>query len=483
MAKGLVDLVQSQLQLRLDTSNSSSNVVKEASKPLLSPPGQPPMPAPSSFTLELLGGKGFVDRVIEAFVSNQHISPDEDGILRELILQHSHPDGFDTSVFASLGMALDGRRVRYTTTTSQIRPKLRLALYQPVLSEAHMWTLAQGIGESYCLRELDLSSNRFPPLCVSHTLRYLADGLQRNKHLVSIKLRNCNLVDEQIVCLMEGLKGHPTLQDLNVAENKCRAEGLIAIASALSSTSPPNSTRKSIDTELPTLSLDLSSQHVTNDHRILFNDRVIQAWSDYRPFMDRIMSLNLSNNKLGDTDLSNLLSLLFVNTTTDESQQQGSTSSRLSCLDLSCNSFTNQGINSLVDAIKGYRPDYAAGHSCCIWKTLNIKGSISLADDELCHQLAAAMKINVYLEEIMFDCPCQEYDKTSLAYSSITKIRYYLDLNKGGRKVLDQRYQTIPLSLWPVLLGRANNQHYERASGKDIMFLLLSQGSVMKDCR
>lgn len=101
VADALIDLIQTQLQRRLSSKEDQS--------------------PPSSFIFEVLGGKGFVDRLVEAYVD------EEEDVKRELILQHSHPDGFDTSVFAALGMALDGRKAKYATKSSGLMTsKLRL---------------------------------------------------------------------------------------------------------------------------------------------------------------------------------------------------------------------------------------------------------------------------------------------------------------------------------------------------------------------
>ena len=313
VANALIDLIRAQLQRRLVSSNWKDDSGREA-QPLL-----------SSFTLEILGGKGFVDRIVEAYVGDHRISSEENDVKRELILVHSHPDGFDTSVFAALGMALDGRRAKYATESlGLLTPKLRLSLYQPVLSDTKTWTLAQGIGESCCLQELDLSSNSFDPLIGSRMIQNLAESLQRNKHLVCLRFKNCCLVDEQIVSLMGGLRGHPTLQQLELTGNKCRSSGLVAIASALSFTSAQSD---HAGAKLPAFSLDLANQHINKQNQSLLDDSMFQAWSRHRSFTDRLETLNLSGNKLDDADLSMVVSLLLPNTT--ESEQQDSSPSHL----------------------------------------------------------------------------------------------------------------------------------------------------------
>ena len=446
----------------------------------------------SLFTLEMLGGKGCIDRIVEVYAASidtfgMEGNADDETISTkqkvnlELILQHSHLDGFDTSVFAALGMALDGRSRSSPLSQSQTMatPNLRLSLYEPVLSKAKIWTLAQGIQESHHLRELDLSSCTFAPLSVDRTIRFLAEGFKRNQHLVCLHLKNCKLADEQITCIMEGLRGHPSLEILNLAGNSCRSQGLIAMASALSSSKRTNDASC-----LPPLSIDLSDQHINKANQTFLNDTVQHAWSRYRPFTDRLATLNFAGNKLNDADLQMLVSLLFH----PEGQQ---CSSPIQHLDLSQNQFTDQGIQCLTGAIKSYRFD-APGNCGRIWRSLNISGNRALTE-KASQQLAAAMKINVVLEELLFDCHHEgnNHEASSVASSSINAIQFYVLLNKGGRKVLDQRYPAIPLSLWPLLLARVNQQadwgtddeRNPKNANINVLFHLLSQGPVLKDRR
>lgn len=273
---------------------------------------------------------------------------------------------------------------------------------------------------------------------------------------------------------MDGLRGHPTLQQLNLAGNKCRTAGLVAIASALSFTSAQVDHAGAV---LPALSLDLSNQHITKNCQTFLDDAVLQAWSSHKSFTDRLETLDLSGNKLDDADLSMLVSLLFPKTT--ESQQHGPPSSRLSRLDLSRNCFTDQGIHALADVIKTYRDDYPCD-SARFWKKLNLTNNPSLTNEAF-QQLASAMEINLFLEELLVDSLVSGED--SVTQSAINHIQFYLSLNKGGRKVLDRRYPAIPLSLWPVLLARVNRQQYDSCSSNDVIFHLLSQGPVLKDRR
>ncbi|CAB9517631.1 expressed unknown protein [Seminavis robusta] len=187
---------------------------------------------PKVFTLEILGCTGCVDRIVEIFANGLYDSKTTGSdatsrveiVERELILQHSNPNHFDAAVFVALGMALDCRATR-TAHQESCRPPLRdlvrLRLYQPVLSEGKLWTLAQGIQHSQHLTELDLSSCRFTPMHINRATQYLADGLHRNQCLKHLKLDDCNLVDDQIVCFLEALQNTSSkIETLSLAKNK-----------------------------------------------------------------------------------------------------------------------------------------------------------------------------------------------------------------------------------------------------------------------
>lgn len=455
LAKSIVDLLKVQLQRRHSSSVSSKR---------------------SRFTLEILGGKGCIDRIVEAYAAptfgiinrdnaegeNLNDTRRQQHTIRNLTLQHNHADGFDASVFAALGMALDGRIDKGKDTLGD----LRLSLYQPDMSEAKMWTLAQGIQESRHLRELDFSPCTFAPLNVNNTIRYLAEGLKRNKHLVSLELKNCKLADEQIVCLTESLRGHPSLERLDVSGNRCRSKGLISLATSLSSTTKAVESGRSLP-----LSIDLSNQNIGNGAQTLFNDAVQQEWSRYPSFTDRLANLNLGWNKLDDADLQIIAPLLFRY---DNDQQ---CSSPIKDLSLAGSNFSDQGISCLVDAIQSYRLN-ASGNFGRTWKSLDLSHQ-RLTENAL-QQIAVAMKTNVVLEDI--------YCRRIPSSASFASIQFYKLLNKGGRQVLNQPDTSFPLSLWPALLGRVNQRkewgpevHNQQNARLNILYHLLQEGSVLKE--
>jgi len=443
----------------------------------------------SPTTLEILGCTGHIDRVLEGFI----VDDDNNGATatatgdtdvfdtivpeRELILQHNNPNHFDSSVFVALGKALDSRiplwglhdGPRYCSSKS----KLLLRLYQPVLSEAMMWALSQGIQNSHHLQELDFGSCRFTPLSVNHVTRHLAEALLRNQHLKSLQLAQCELSDDQVACIARGLEGHPSLEILNLAGNKCRTKGLIALASALS-TVRRRPDEASVNPSLPFLKINLSNQHMGRTSQKLIDPSVMQVWHESTGFLDRLGSLDLSANCLDDHDLNIVGSALFHRRLPEEDQHHYV--SAIQDLKLSNNKFTDDGMDCLGDAISKYQPCGATSRG---WRTLDLTQNKSLSEVALA-KLADAIKDNFYLEEILIDGG--NVPPATLALdSAVDKIRFYSILNRGGRRALSYSASILPLSLWPFILARINRIGWSEGSAAkiNVLYHMISQGSIL----
>ena len=447
-------------------------------------------------TLEVLGCTGCLDRVLEGFAKelqeddDQHSEGIDQEQEQELILQHSHADHFDLSAFVALGIAL---------SSNDAKQKTIVRLYQPVLSEAKIWAMSQGIRQSEHLKELDLSSCRFAPMTLNKVIHYLAEGFAHNQHLKCLQFADCDLNDDQIVCLLEGLHGHPAIETLNLAGNKCRSKGMAALATSFSS----NRMQSSPNCGLCPLRLNLSNQHrrrhdaskqrQSDDRdeeekgKILLNTAVVEAWKASTLFTNRLVSLNLSQNNLHDKDLEHLVTLMF----TMEADDCYSTS--IQELDISQNEITDAGIQILANTIKRCRrdrEDHGRGFRC-----LNICGCPALTIQAF-EALADATKMNVDVEEIYCTpppsspiiSPTANRDLSSIE-ATVKSIQFYTMLNRGGRKVFGfDRADIVPPALWPLILDRVNHkinwgrwQVNETNAKINVLYHLLRQGPVLTE--
>ncbi len=95
-------------------------------------------------------------------------------------------------------------------------------------------------------------------------------------------------------------------------------------------------------------------------------------------------------------------------------------------------------------------------------------------DQEGALELARALELNWTLQTVECDSTIRNYKK----------IRYYADLNWGGRRfLLGKNYETpVPPAVWPLVLARVNtistgNGGKERQA--DILYCLLREGPAL----
>jgi hypothetical protein len=174
--------------------------------------------------------------------------------------------------------------------------------------------------------------------------------------------------------------------------------------------------------------------------------------------------LDLSRHGLTDKDLGNLSKVLST--------------CQLEHLNLGNNNISDQGLAVLASLS-------IPGGSL---QTLDITRNQGCTQEGFCH-LLKLVKDNPRLDSLH----CQFEEGLS------PETRHFLDFNKSGRSLLGQAGHNVPLSLWPVVLERANGIFHDEADHKEkaanvifhllqgpqptgtLLSVLLSEGKLSKD--
>lgn len=290
------------------------------------------------------------------------------------------------------------------------------------LSVLAMTVFAEFLSGPVCrLSSLDLTGSRF----IGHAATTLADGFRNHRgSLSTICLSECNLVDEQISALMDGLVASASihqetfdLQELDLSFNKGRHRSVASLSLLLQM----SKLRK----------LSLGFQAFGEAQQI-----------DLTLVMDAVANnsclthLEIGGNSLCDPDMQLLVEALTRNNS-------------IEILDVSGNRFTNDGISLLADNF---------GNIIKL-KQLHME-DIRDIDDQCIAVMATALELsgNNVLHTIEVDEKLQQ----NTAWSLVT---FYLDLNWGGSRQLLPKWSRshvceasplVPLSVWPLVLYRVN---------------------------
>jgi hypothetical protein len=257
--------------------------------------------------------------------------------------------------------------------------------------------LATGLKHNTSVEVLDLSRSRLDSFAL------LADGLKGNKTIKVLKLRSLGLNDENVDVLLDALKGHPSLETLDMSFNHCRQlDGLAALIE-----DPSSQLRE----------LSLGYQNLWQSPKIEIAG-FAQALCNNRS----IKTLSLARSKLTDSDMLLLATTLTCNEDIEK-------------LDLRENLITDEGISVLAGTIES---GTGIRRLSVLKNLFGCAGALALLN-------AVRTNHNVFQVDIGHDTDmCHE-------------IRYECALNKGGRRLLSE---TVPLSLWPLVLERINKRDF-----------------------
>jgi hypothetical protein len=305
------------------------------------------------------------------------------------------------------------------------------------LSSEAATSLEQGLIGNSTLRTLHIQSCRFVE---SNSVRSLARGLRGHRFLKHVTLRSCfvangrALEDVYMAELIRALEHNTDLISLDISGNKCLHHGIAALSSLLDRT------------RLKTL--DLSCQCIMDQQEDEFMNLSLLVAALGRT--STLESIELRFNKLNDQDMAYLAAALTHNTS-------------IQYVGLASNKITNTGISILASRIP-------------LMKGLKelVLTNINAFDQKGMLELARALELNWTVQRV-------ECDPTIPSYKT---IRYYADLNWGGRRfLLGNNYHTpVPPAVWPLVLARVNGMQ-ERENGKErqanILYCLLRQGPAL----
>jgi hypothetical protein len=261
-----------------------------------------------------------------------------------------------------------------------------------------MWLLGEALRTTKLLKELNLGRTALE----AEALDALAHSLRHNSSISVLSVFSCNLSDDQIALLVPSLP--PRLEELYIGRNKCRSSGMSAIHNFL----------QSVNCQL--VKLDLYEQEL-QEEECLDISFLTSALAQNKS----LRTLSLSYNSIDEEAMEFLAEALTQNCT-------------LQNLELKNSNITSRGLQLFTVRLREM-------HGLT---TINFSGTQKFEDDDLKY-LIEGLRTNVTLESIVLP--------RSNAESS--EIDHYLDLNKGGRKLL--RSDHVPLGLWPLVLERATD--------------------------
>jgi Ran GTPase-activating protein (RanGAP) involved in mRNA processing and transport len=274
--------------------------------------------------------------------------------------------------------------------------KLENLRIQDNLGVQQMQALATGLKANKILQSLDLSRSRLDADSVST----LVKGLRDNSSLRSIKLRSLNLGDEQVTEIGNALKYHPYLKALDLSFNQCRS--LDSVASFVN--------------QNPRFQeLSVGYQNVWKAPKLDITRLTIALHTN-----TSLTTLSLARNKINDLDAELLATTLREN-------------SIIQNIDLKENRIGDRGVNFLADAI---------ATNTGLRKVNLTKNPFFCLD-----ALLMAVRVNLNLVHV-------ELTENSFAAQ---QIRYYSSLNKGGRRLLDEK---PVLGLWPLVMEKVNKMDW-----------------------
>jgi Ran GTPase-activating protein (RanGAP) involved in mRNA processing and transport len=298
-------------------------------------------------------------------------------------------------------------------TGLQLNQSLKsLSLNNVVFSRSQAAALRTGLKSTKTLEEFELDGCDFE----AGAALELASGLRSNQSLTSLSEAHCVLYEDRAL-LIASLENHPKLSKLSFNDTLRDPFALDAITSLLSSGK----------SKVRSLALGGTA----------FLGRPAEELKEGLPMLTTALRnnctlthLNLCENGLNDDDLRTLVDVVRENPSISE-------------LDLSGNRFTDKGITYLASQLP----------QLCNLRSLNV--NMQSFGVEGAKTLMLALQDHRELESLVL--PRSKYD---------LQILHLLDLNKGGRKLLQA--PPVPLAFWPLVLERAAKFQYYQDPGNNM---------------
>jgi hypothetical protein len=256
----------------------------------------------------------------------------------------------------------------------------------------------------------------------------LVSGLRQNSTLQNMMLHDCFITDAQVVEIAEALLSNPSLREITLLGTQVGVQGMKALANLVSKN------RK------------LETLKIASDGTLAFPIHSLASWNGH-PCLEHV---KISYAGLSDADLGNLVEVL-------------STCPQLERLDLSCwNKITHIGVELLASKPLPSALRWLSLHHNDVEEEKRPRLILRLLQEN--PQLWSVLHWDIFAAEVL------------------PEIKHFKDLNKSGRILLGKDHRSVPLSLWPLVLERANglfysNQHARRANA---IFHLLQGPALMQ---
>ena len=303
---------------------------------------------------------------------------------------------------------------------------LRVLRVRSRFDQGSMGFLTSGLGSPQCsLDELHFTSE----FVDAESAMTLAEGLRTNRRIRRLAFLSCEFYDEITTGqILLALQNHPTLNTLEVQDNNCLA--MSALSALVESSTCP----------LETLNLYHPAQIMQGAQVPRVEAQSLSLALQHNTSLKHLI---LASNGLDAAAIASLAEALKVNTT-------------LQKLDLTGNAIDDDGIETLAAVLpemKGLKELLLSNND------FGGRGARALTE---------GMKTNVI---------CQSIVTFNKFYAS-KQLEFYLHLNQAGRRILrHENVNSVPLSLWPLLLSRINlRSDWDKSEMASSIYGLLLEG-------
>lgn len=329
--------------------------------------------------------------------------------------------------------------------------------------------LARAVARNTWLETLDLGESVLSPSAIGN----LSFGLRLNRTIHALKLDGCNLEDCHIATVLRALEHHPALKVLSISKNQCHDEGMSAIAALLHfneledldmsylirKPKQTNNTAEIIEEEAKN-SDDEDNDGTSSDAEDASNQDAVELKAETDETTTNVESDAKADDDDGDAKIED------EDTKSEETQKVSNThlkrfamagnflsdaflesvlsifgkDSSLQELNLFGNRITDHGVGLIIQKILQWK------HLHTLWLGQNMFYPVAA------ERLLRVMEKNYTI----LDLNIRSFDSGSLDKIQ-NQLDHYCRLNRGGRRIMSAEKSTIPLSLWPLILERAQH--------------------------
>lgn len=311
----------------------------------------------------------------------------------------------------------------------------KLMIWGTTLSRKNIYSIRQGLIGNTTLEELSFTNSHIEKDATGGFCSRLSNQTHNMAGLKRLDLFSCDLQDMVVAAIVKSLDGHPNLEHLELGKNQCSAASLIAVGTLLGSHK----------TKLKYLNLSLQD----SSKNIPFFE--ISHMTGGLGLNSSLESLIMRGNQLSFNGMKNLVTCLSQNTTLEHLWMKD----------------CELG-NAAMDLFVAHLPDMKGLRR--VW--LNGFQSTGIAGrKKTIEALETALETNVILDSIHLPFGYDDYRSS--------KVNVLLDLNRGGRRLLQASNNEFSHTLWPLVLERVNRMHLSGSNNSKEMELKSRRANIM----